>query len=178
MLVVPPDRGGRNRWSIAMTPLARTLATCAFVLACATTAQDGAAAPSADPPGAPAGEPGSWGDAKPWIVESCVSPDSIALQRSDPWVALTDSERAGVFEQMMRRYPALQRDGLVPAQIVLWRPPGRAWVYVTMLANPARADQACFTATVTANALDITTALLQKYFALRSAAAHPGRSSA
>jgi hypothetical protein len=132
-------------------------------------------APLSSRPSAPEAVPGNNGDSKPWIVESCVSPDSIVLQRSDPWVALNDSERAGVFEQMMRRYPALQRDGLVPAQIVLWRPPGRSWVYVTMLSNPARADQACFTATVTAQALDMTTALLQKYFALRSAAAYATR---
>lgn len=157
-----------------MTPLARTLAACALCVACAAPAQD-AVAPSPGGSRAPDAEAGRNGDGKPWIVESCVSPDSIALQRSDPWVALNEVERNSVFEQMMRRYPALQRDGLVPSQIVLWRPPGRSWVYVTMLSNPARADQACFTATVTAQALDITTGLLQKYFALRSAAAYPAR---
>lgn len=156
-----------------MSLLARTLGACALALACAATAQT----PGASPPGnpsPPAAEAGK-DDDKAWVVESCVSPDRIVLQRSDPWVALNDGERASVFEQMMRRYPALQRDGLLPAQIVLWRPPGKAWIYVTMLTNPERADQACFTATVTAQALDITTALLQKYFALRNAAASFGR---
>lgn len=150
-----------------MSPLARTLLACSLNMAIAAMAQDG----GVPPPGSTSAEAGKDGGT-PWVVESCVSPDRIVLQRSDPWVALNETERAGVFEQMMRRYPVLQQDGLMPAQIVLWRPPGKGWLYVTMLSNPRKPEQSCFTATVTAQALDITGTLLQKYFALRSAAAY------
>lgn len=156
MLTFAPRTGGLR--STTMTPFNRMLGAWVLGLACTL------------------GSPAQAGEAVR-VVESCVSPDRLVLAHTDPWVALDDHERASVFEQMMRRYPVLQNDGVVPSHILLWRQPGGAWLYVTLLAHPAQPGQMCFTATVVARGLDITTALLQKYFALRSAQAAPAPES-
>lgn len=103
-------------------------------------------------------------------IESCVSPDHYTLARGDPWVLLTDAEAGTVFEQTLQRYPALMHQGVMPSHIVLWRrPDSAAWIYVLLLAHPARTGQMCFTATVVARPLAATARLLQKYFAERAA---------
>ena len=104
-------------------------------------------------------------------VESCVSHDKLALAAPDPWVMLADDEAGTVFEQMTQRYPVLQRDGVVPSRIALWRrPDSGAWLYVTLLDHPSGNGEMCFTATVVARPLAITGALLRKYFDLATAA--------
>lgn len=103
-------------------------------------------------------------------VESCVSRDHYTLARGDPWVLLSDAEASTVFDQTTQRYPALLQQGVMPSHIVLWRRPETgAWLYVLLLAHPARTGEMCFTATVTARPLAITAALLQKYFDERAA---------
>ncbi|WP_395699400.1 hypothetical protein [Aquabacterium sp.] len=104
-------------------------------------------------------------------VESCVSKDRLQLAAPDPWVMLAEDEALTVFEQMMQRYPVLQRDGLVPSRIALWRrPDSGAWLYVTLLEDPSRSGEMCFTATVVARPLAITASLLRKYFDVATAA--------
>ncbi len=104
-------------------------------------------------------------------VESCVSQDKLQLGAPDPWVMLADEEASAVFEQMMQRYPVLQRDGVVPSRIALWRRPDNgAWLYITLLDHPSRSGEMCFTATVVARPLAITASLLRKYFDLATAA--------
>lgn len=123
----------------------------------------GAQAPAAEgqAPAAPAGA---------LQIESCVSPDHYTLARGDPWVLLTDAESGTVFEQTVQRYPALMQQGVMPSHIVLWRrPDSAAWIYVLLLADPARTGQMCFTATVVARPLAATAGLLQKYFGERAA---------
>lgn len=102
-------------------------------------------------------------------VESCVSPARIVFAGDDLRVMLDETERAAVFEQLLRRYPVLHHDGVVPSHIVLWRQTSGAWLYVTLLQHPQQPDQWCFTASFVAGNVDITTALLRKYFALRAA---------
>ncbi|HSW06409.1 hypothetical protein [Aquabacterium sp.] len=139
-----------------MTPIARLLGACwALGMAAAAGAQVHEA------------QPNDTETAR--TIESCVSTDRLVFARADPWVALDAQERASAFEQIIRRHPVLARDGVLPSHIVLWRRQGGVWLYVTLLAHPTKPSQACFTATVVAQGLDITTALLQKYFALRSA---------
>jgi hypothetical protein len=65
---------------------------------------------------------------------------------------------------LTRRYPVLDRDGLLPDAIVLWRKPVDGWLYVTLLANPAKPSDVCFTATFAASLFELTAALLSKYF--------------
>lgn len=107
-------------------------------------------------------------------VESCVSRDPLQLGAPDPWVMLADDEAGTVFEQMMQRYPVLQRDGVVPSRIALWRrPDSGAWLYVTLLEHPSRNGEMCFTATVVARPLAITASLLRKYFDVATALRPP-----
>jgi hypothetical protein len=102
-------------------------------------------------------------------IESCVSDARIHLGADDLRVMLDGPERAAVHAQLMQRYPAAQHDGVVPSHIVLWRQPAGAWVYVALLQHPAQPGQWCFTASFVARGVDLTTALLRKYFALHAA---------
>jgi len=102
-------------------------------------------------------------------VASCVSDARISFGRDDLRVMLEDDERRAVHAQLMQRYPAAQRVGVEPTQLVLWRQGSGAWVYVALLQNPQHSGQWCFTASFVAGGLESTTALLRKYFALGEA---------
>lgn len=106
-------------------------------------------------------------------IESCVSQQALQFHRDDARAVLDGDDHRQVQAQMQARYPVLGRDGFEPSHIVLWHREGREWLYVTLLENPARPGELCFTATFTASALSITPTLLGKYFALRSAAGLP-----
>lgn len=103
------------------------------------------------------------------VVESCVSQDLLRFSADDPWAMLETADRSVAWSQMVRRHPALQQVGVAPSQILLWRKPGSGWLYVNLLAHPARPLEWCFTASVVAAPLEATPQLLRKYFALRSA---------
>lgn len=110
------------------------------------------------------------GPARSPRIESCVSRDAVIVGARDRNTLLDDGDRAAVYEAMVRRYPLFARDGTQPTQILLWQRQGRDWLYVTLLENPDRPTEACFTATFTAAVFDtLTPALLRKYFRLPGA---------
>ena len=109
-------------------------------------------------------------DARPFpggranTIESCVGGASIQFRPADRRVWLEAADAAAVGSALTRRYPVLDRDGLLPDAIVLWRKPVDGWLYVTLLANPAKPADVCFTATFAASRFELTAALLIKYF--------------
>jgi len=102
-------------------------------------------------------------------IESCVSRDAIEFRIGDNSVILDDADRDTVHVAMLRRYPALQSHGFAPTHIVLWQQAGGDWLYVTLLAHPAKPHERCFTATFAAAGLSVTANLLKKYFAAAAA---------
>jgi hypothetical protein len=133
-----------------------------LALSCATA--------GAQPPGDAPARPLPGGHA---AIESCVSSQALQFHRDDARAVLDGDDHRQVQAQMQARYPVLGRDGFEPSHIVLWQREGREWLYVTLLENPSRPGELCFTATFTASALAITPTLLSKYFALRSAGRLP-----
>ena len=97
-------------------------------------------------------------------IESCVGGAPIQFRPDDRRVWLEAADAAAVGAALTRRYPVLDRDGLLPDAIVLWRKPVDGWVYVTLLSNPAKPSDVCFTATFAAGRFELTAALLMKYF--------------
>ena len=97
-------------------------------------------------------------------IESCVGGAPIRFRAEDRRAWLDAADAAAVGAALTRRYPVLDRDGLLPDAIVLWRKPVDGWLYVTLLANPAKPSDVCFTATFAANRFELTAALLSKYF--------------
>ena len=97
-------------------------------------------------------------------IESCVGGAPIRFRADDRRAWLEAADAAAVGSALSRRYPVLDRDGLVPDAIVLWRKPIDGWLFVTLLANPAKPSDVCFTATFAASRFELTGALLVKYF--------------
>ena len=97
-------------------------------------------------------------------IESCVDHQAIRFQPDDRRAILDAADAATVAAALVRRYPVVERDGLAPRAIVLWRRPGAGWLYVALLEDPAKPDRHCFTATFVANRVDVTRSLVSKYF--------------
>ena len=100
----------------------------------------------------------------PRTIVSCISQTSIELGNGDSSAMLDDTDRDRVHDAMRERYPVLQRDGFTPSHILLWQKQGGELLYVTLLANPQRPSELCFTATFSASRFDFTQALQRKYF--------------
>jgi len=101
-------------------------------------------------------------------IESCVDASAIRFRKDDRHVILDSADTASVSTALTRRYPVVQRNGLAPQGVVLWRKPEVGWLYVTLLVNPAKPGEVCFTATFSASRFEITGSLLEKYFGVRS----------
>ena len=97
-------------------------------------------------------------------IESCVSTQAIRFSSADRRALLDAADAAAVSAAIVRRYPVVERDGLAPQHIVLWRKPDAQWIYIALLENPERASQVCFTATFTAARFELTPQLIAKYF--------------
>ena len=97
-------------------------------------------------------------------IESCVGGSPIQFRPDDRRVWLEAVDAAAVGSALTRRYPMLDRDGLLPDGIVLWRKPVDGWLFVTLLANPGTPADVCFTATFAASRFELTAPLLIKYF--------------
>ena len=97
-------------------------------------------------------------------IDSCAGGVPIQFRADDRRVVLDAVDAAAVGAALTRRYPVLERDGLTPDGVVLWRKPHAGWLFVTLLANPAKPADVCFTATFVADRFDVTAALLVKYF--------------
>ncbi|HEX7436681.1 MAG TPA: hypothetical protein VF308_08240 [Caldimonas sp.] len=97
-------------------------------------------------------------------IESCVEGQAIRFHPEHRRVVLDAADAAAVGAALVRRYPIIERDGLAPQRIVLWRKPAAGWLYIALLENPARQGEVCYTATFVAARFDLTPALLEKYF--------------
>lgn len=97
-------------------------------------------------------------------IESCVDGTTLRFGK-DEQRAILDAEDTGtVGEALMRRYPAFAQVGFSPQAIVLWRKPGTDWLYVTLLVNPGKPGEVCFTASFVAARIAVTPMILKKYF--------------
>jgi len=97
-------------------------------------------------------------------IESCVGGAPIRFGADDRRAWLEAADAAAVGAALSRRYPVIDRDGLLPDAVVLWRKPVDGWLFVALLANPAKPSDVCFTATFAASRFELTGALLVKYF--------------
>jgi hypothetical protein len=99
-------------------------------------------------------------------VESCVDATTIRFGKEEPHAVLDETDAAAVGAALIARYPLISQDGFEPSGLVLWRKPVTGWVFVSLLSNPAKPAQVCFTATFAAGRFELTPPLLQKYFGI------------
>ena len=127
-------------------------ATLAFVLAAAT---------------GPAGardEPRPLAAAIGDAIESCVDRTTLRFGSDERRALLDSADAETVGDALLRRYPAFAQSGLAPQAIVLWRKPGAEWLYLTLLVNPGKPGEVCFTASFVAARIAVTPVMLKKYF--------------
>ena len=97
-------------------------------------------------------------------IESCVDRTTVRFGKDERRAILDAADTEAVGEALVRRYPAFGQSGLAPQAIVLWRKPGADWLYVTLLVNPGKPGEVCFTASFVATKIAITPVMLKKYF--------------
>ena len=97
-------------------------------------------------------------------IESCVDSTTLRFGNDERRAILDAADTETVGEALLRRYPAFAQSGLTPQAIVLWRKPGADWLYVTLLVNPGKPGEVCFTASFVAARISITPVILKKYF--------------
>jgi len=97
-------------------------------------------------------------------IESCVDSTTLRFGKDERRAILDADDTETVGEALLRRYPAFAQGGLAPQAIVLWRKPGADWLYVTLLINPGKPGEVCFTASFVAAKIPITPVMLKKYF--------------
>ena len=101
-------------------------------------------------------------------VESCVDTTILRFGKVDRRVMLDAAETTAAGESFIRRYPAFAQTSPAPTNVVLWNKPGGGWVYVALLANPAKPGELCFTASFAAERFPETPGLLKKYFGIEA----------
>ena len=97
-------------------------------------------------------------------IESCVDSTTLRFGSDERRAILDAADTDIVGEALLRRYPAFAQSGLTPQAIVLWRKPGADWLYITLLINPGKPGEVCFTASFVAAKISITPVMLRKYF--------------
>ena len=97
-------------------------------------------------------------------IESCVDRTTLRFGKDERRAILDAADTEAVGEALVRRYPAFAQSGLAPQAIVLWRKPGAGWLYITLLVNPGKSGEVCFTASFVAAKVEITPVMLKKYF--------------
>jgi hypothetical protein len=98
------------------------------------------------------------------VIDSCVSPATLSFRPGVDGVMLDAPDAALVGTAILEAYPVIQRDGLVPTSIALWRKPKGPWLYATLSEKAHAPHPPCFTATVAADRLAPTPLMLRKYF--------------
>jgi len=101
-------------------------------------------------------------------IESCVDSTTLRFGRNERRALLDAEDTETVGEALMRRYPAFAHVGFAPQAIVLWRKRGADWLYVTLLVNPGKPGEVCFTASFVASRIEATPVMLKKYFGATS----------
>lgn len=98
------------------------------------------------------------------VIDNCVTTAQLAFRPGVNGVVLDPRDGAEVAASIVQRYPMIERDGLYPQAVALWRPPRGEWVYATLSQKAHAPHPACFTANVDAATLDLTPTLIRKYF--------------
>ena len=102
--------------------------------------------------------------APPAAIESCVSREWIAFGSGDQSAVLDEGDHRMVSAAMLKLYPVVEQDGLAPQRLMLWQKRSGETLYVALLPNPQKPNEACFTATFASAKLDMTLLLRRKYF--------------
>ena len=97
-------------------------------------------------------------------IESCVDSTTLRFGNGERRALLDPADTEAVGEALLRRYPAFAQSGLAPQAIVLWRKAGADWLYLTLLVNPGKPGEVCFTASFVAARIAVTPVMLKKYF--------------
>lgn len=103
------------------------------------------------------------------VIQSCVSQDRVSFRSGRDGVVLDVVDSAEVANAIVTRYPMIERDGLYPSAVALWRRGKGGWAYATLMAHPQSPQYACFTAQIAADTIPLTPELLKKYFGLAAA---------
>lgn len=98
------------------------------------------------------------------VIDNCVTAAQLSFKPGVNGVVLDARDGPEVAAAIVRRYPVIERDGLYPQAIALWRPPKGEWVYATLSQKAHAPHPACFTATVDAAQVEATPTLIRKYF--------------
>lgn len=98
------------------------------------------------------------------VIDNCVTAAQLSFRPGVSGVVLDERDGAEVAASIVRRYPMIERDGLYPQAVALWRPPRGEWVYATLSQKKHAPHPACFTANVDASQVDATPTLIRKYF--------------
>jgi hypothetical protein len=105
----------------------------------------------------------------PTVIENCVSGDKLAFREGESGTLLGELDRFQVADEIVRRYPMIQRDGFYPTSSALWRRKQGDWVFATLVARPQPPHELCFTANVAAGQVSLAPQLLKKYFGISPA---------
>lgn len=98
------------------------------------------------------------------VIDNCVTAAQLSFKAGANGIVLDERDSADVAASIVRRYPMIERDGLYPTAVALWRPPKGEWVYATLSQKAHAPHAACFTANVDASKVDATPTLIRKYF--------------
>jgi hypothetical protein len=98
------------------------------------------------------------------VIDNCVAAAQLSFKPGVNGIVLDERDGAEVAQAIVRRYPMIERDGLYPQAVALWRPPKGEWVYATLSQKKHAPHPVCFTATVDAAQVDATPTLIRKYF--------------
>ena len=98
------------------------------------------------------------------VIENCVDSSTIVFGPGERRAILDADDTTAVGEALLRRYPAFAQIGLAPPGVVLWRKAKADWLDVTLLVNPGKPGEVCFTASFVAARVAITPVMLKKYF--------------
>ena len=101
-------------------------------------------------------------------IESCVDSATLRFGKGERRVILDAADTATVGTALLRRYPTFAQSGFAPQAIVLWHKPAADWLYVSLLVNPGKPGEVCFTATFVAARFEMTPAMLKKYFGVET----------
>lgn len=95
---------------------------------------------------------------------NCIGDDPLPIPPNGPKAWLDDADRGQVLAALWAKYPVLERDGLAPQALLLWRHPDGDWRYAALIADQRRAGQTCVAASFSAAVVEPTAGLLRKYF--------------
>lgn len=105
------------------------------------------------------------GAAEPGVPPlQCIGDDRLPVPAGGPRAWLDARDRAEVSAALQARFPVLQRDGLEPKAMLLWRHAAGDWRYAALVADPRQAGELCVAAGAAGQAIGGTDDLVRKYF--------------